>query len=68
MSEFTIKDGSEYVSYSTQQEVTNYSYTGSYTVQVNEYVLSDGRIQKLVKDLTTYNRKFKHIQAYSRPI
>ena len=35
MSEFTIKDGSEYVSYSTQQEVTNYSYTGSYTLQVN---------------------------------
>ena len=68
MSEFTIKDGSEYVSYSTQQEVTNYSYTGSHTVQVNEYVLSDGRIQKLVKDLKTYNRKFKHIQAYSRPI
>ena len=32
------------------------------------YLLSDGRIQKLVKELKTYNRKFKHIQVYSRPI
>ena len=36
------RQGSEYVLYNTQREVT---------LQINDYLLTDGRIQNLVKDL-----------------
>ena len=39
---YNIRQGSEYVSYNTQREVT---------LQVNEYLLSNRPIQNLVKNL-----------------